>query len=102
MVMGIVRWLGRWAGTGLWVAVLAPALVLLPASVIDRGPGGNVRASMFPFALLVLDPFVWDCARNSVLLAIVVTCGSLVLGTAMARRVVSMRFWGRPVLSALL
>ncbi len=41
MGMYIVRWLGRWAGTGLWVAVLAPALALVPAAVLDRGAGGR-------------------------------------------------------------
>src|SRR3954470_13401555 len=85
MVMRVVRWLGRWAGTGLWVAVLAPAVALLPATVLDRGPGGAVRATLLPLALAALDPFLWDCVRNSVIAALVVASGSLVLGTALAR-----------------
>ncbi|MEA2633050.1 MAG: hypothetical protein QOE66_3269 [Chloroflexota bacterium] len=102
MVMRVVRWLGRWAGTGLWVAVLAPALALLPAAVLDRGPGGAVRPTLLPLALAALDPFLWDCARNSVVVAVVVASGSLVLGTGLARAGVRWRFWGRPVLGALL
>jgi len=101
MGMRILRWLGRWAGTGLWVAVLAPALALVPAAVLDRGAGGAVRPTLFPLALAALDPFLWDCARNSVAVALCVTLGSLVLGIGLARVVVRWRFWGRPVLAAL-
>src|SRR4051794_35376233 len=101
MGMRLVRWLGRWAGTGLWVAVLAPALALVPAAVLDRGPGGTVRATLLPLALAAFDPFLWDCTRNSVAVAVVVAFGSLVLGTALARIIVRWRFWGRPALAAL-
>jgi iron(III) transport system permease protein len=102
MGMRVARWLLRWAGTGLWVAVLAPALALLPAAVLDRGPeGGTVRPSLFPLALVVLDPLVWECVRNSAAMALGVALGSLVLGTGLARLVGRWRFWGRPILSAL-
>ena len=37
------RGLALWAGTGLWVAVLAPALALVPAAMLDRGPDGTAR-----------------------------------------------------------
>jgi iron(III) transport system permease protein len=101
MGMRILRWLGRWAGTGLWVAALAPAFALVPAAVLDRGAGGTVRPTLFPLALAALDPFLWDCARNSVTVALCVSLGSLVLGIGLARIVVRWRFWGRPVLAAL-
>src|SRR5436305_12685997 len=101
MGMRVIRWLGRWAGTGLWVAVLAPALALVPAAVLDRGPEGTVRPSLLPLALAALDPFLWDCLRNSVVLALLVTLGALVLGTALARVNVRTGFWGRPVLAAV-
>lgn len=99
--MRVVRWLGRWAGTGLWVAVLAPALALLPAAFLDRGPGGNVRLTLLPMALAALDPLLWECARNSVVAASLIAAGSMVLGTALARVGVRRRFWGRPALTAL-
>jgi iron(III) transport system permease protein len=102
MGMWVVRGLARWAGTGLWVAVLAPALALLPAALLDRGPEGTVRPSVFPLALAALDPFVWDCVRNSATAALVVALGSLVLGTLVARMTVRWRFWGRPVLAGLM
>jgi iron(III) transport system permease protein len=102
MGMRVVRGLARWAGTGLWVAVLAPALALLPAAVLDRGPEGTVRPSVFPLALAALDPFVWECVRNSGTAALVVALGSLVLGTVLARIIVRCRFWGRAVLAGLL
>src|SRR3954453_5042128 len=101
MGMRVVRWLGRWAGTGLWVAVLAPARALLPAAVLDRGPRGEVRPTLLPLALAALDPFLWDCVRNSVVVGLVAAAGSLVLGTALARAHVRLRFWGRPALSSL-
>src|SRR3954463_3453574 len=101
MGMRLVRWLGRWAGTGLWVAVLAPALALLPAAVLDRGPGGAARPTLLPLALAALDPFLWACAWNSAVVALVVALGSLWLGAGPAPRGVRRRFWGRPALIAL-
>lgn len=99
--MGFLRGLGRWAGMGLWLVVLAPALALVPAAVLDRGPAGEVRASVFPLALGALDPFVWDCLRNSLAVAVAVSAGSLALGVHLARLVVLRRFWGRIPLAAL-
>jgi ABC-type Fe3+ transport system permease subunit len=101
MVRRVVGWLGLWAGTGLWVVTLAPALALVPAAVLDRGPGGTARVSLFPLALTVLDPLVWDCVWNSVAVALVVAAGSLALGSGLARVCEHWRFSGRPVLWAL-
>ena len=99
--MRLLRGLGRWVGTGLWFVVLAPARALLPSAVLDRGPGGAGRWTLFPAALVVFDPFVWDVARNSLVMATLVTAMSLVLGVGLARGLVRSRFWGRPVLLAL-
>ena len=68
--------------------MLAPALCAVPAAWLDRGPGGVVRATLFPAAVVVFDPFLWACAWNSLAVATAVTCGSLVLGVALARVVV--------------
>jgi iron(III) transport system permease protein len=101
MGMRLLRWLERWAGTALWVVVLAPALAVLPSAVLDRGPGGSVRWTLFPAALVVLDPFVREVVRNSLVMATLVTGVSLILGVGLARGLFRTRFWGRPVLSAL-
>jgi ABC-type Fe3+ transport system permease subunit len=97
----LLRWIGRWAGTGLWCVVLASALAILPSAVLDRAPGGAVRGTLFPAALVVFDPFLWDVARNSLVMATLVTGVSLVLGVGLARGSVRSPFWGRPVLSGL-
>ena len=81
--MGWLRGLGRLAGIGLWIVVLAPALALAPAAFLDRGPGGSARPTMFPLALVTLDPVVWDCVWNSLAVAAVVTSGSLVAGVGL-------------------
>jgi len=100
MGMGWFRGLGRIAGLGLLAALAVPALALLPAAVLDRGPGGDVRLSWLPIALAALDPFVWQCARNSAAVAALVTAGSVAVGVGLGT-VFGRRFWGRPVLSAL-
>jgi ABC-type Fe3+ transport system permease subunit len=99
--MRLLRWLGRWAGTGLWFIVLAPALALMPAAVLDRGPAGAVRPTLFPAALAALDPFVREGVRNSLVVAAVVAGVSLVLGVGLAWGAVRRRFWGRPILVTL-
>ena len=99
--MGWLRGLGRLAGIGLWIVVLAPALALAPAAFLDRGPGGSARPTVFPLALVTLDPVVWDCVWNSLAVAAVVASGSLVAGVGLARALVRWRFRGRMPLAAL-
>lgn len=99
--MRLLRGIGRWAGTGLWLLVLAPAIALVPATVFDRGPGGEVRTSLFPFALVALDPFVWDSARNSLAVAVVVALVSLFGGVLLGRLVARRGYWGRVPFAAL-
>ena len=92
---------GRVFGALLALVLLAPALASVPAAFLDRGPGGGVRATLFPTAMALLDPFLWSCAWNSLAVAVAVTFGSLVLGVGLARIVVSWRFGGRRLLGAL-
>jgi len=84
---------GAWA----WLPVLA----LVPAALLDRGPGGAVRVGVFPAALAALDPWVWDCAWNSLMVAAGVTLAARVVGVGLARVVARWRFWGRPPLAGL-
>ena len=93
--------MGRAFGAVLWLVALLPILALGPAAVLDRGPGGSVRATPFPAALAALDPFVWVCARNSLMVAIAVTAAAGVLGVSLARMTVGWRFWGRRPLACL-
>ncbi len=93
--------LARVGAIGLTAAIGLPVALLVPASVLDRGPSGESRASFFPIALTLLDPLVWSCARNSLIVAAIVTLGSLGLGVALARAVGPWRFWGRRPLAAL-
>lgn len=80
---------------------LTPILALLPAAVLDRGPGGSVRASFLYVALAVWDPFVWSCLWHSVTMAVIVSSGSWALGVALGRMIGRWRFWGRWPLTAL-
>ena len=88
------------AGVALGAMVL-PIALLIPSALLDRGPSGGVRASLFPAALTLWDPYAWACVRNSALLATVVTAGSLMIGSTLARAVGPRRFWGRGPLCAL-
>jgi ABC-type Fe3+ transport system permease subunit len=98
---GVARRMARLGAIGFVAMLGLPVLLLVPAAVLDRAPIGTSRASLFPMALAVWDPFVWICVRNSVLNAAIVAGGSLVLGLALARTVGPWRFWGRPPLAAL-
>ncbi len=96
-----VRVLGRWLGALAWIAALLPAFALIPASFLDRGPIGPIRFTLFPAALAALDPHLWECARNSLLMAAAVTFASRFMGVTLARIVARNRFWGRPLLATL-
>ena len=84
-----------------WVVALAPIVALIPASFLDRGPGGSCRLSFFPMALTALDPHIWECFRNSILMAMAVALASRFLGVGIADIVTRRRFWGRPILAVL-
>jgi ABC-type Fe3+ transport system permease subunit len=101
MWMKMFRWLRRLGVAVLWAAALAPALALLPAAVLDRGPDGSIRPSLFPIAMSLLDPLVGDCTRNSLTMAALVTFAARVVGVGLARVATRWRFWGRGPLAAL-
>ncbi len=61
----LARGMAQWIHAGLWVVLMAPALALVPAMVLDRDAGGRVRASLFSMALTVFDPWVWDAGARA-------------------------------------
>ncbi len=82
-------------------APLAALVPLLAAMFIDLGPADERRLSAFPLALRLLDPFVWTCALQSTVFAIVVALASLVVGTGLGVLIGRRTFWGRPLLAAI-
>ena len=82
------RWMRAAARIAVGVLTVLPALALVIAVLVDRGPDGESRVSLFPIALLAFDPFAWTCARNSLIFATALTGLSLIaglwLGSAMA------------------
>ncbi len=99
--MKLVRGLGHVTRLLARVVVLAPIVALIFASFLDRGPRGSCRLTFFPMALAALDPHIWECFRNSILMAMAVTLASRLLGVGIANIVTRRRFWGRPVLAVL-
>src|SRR5262249_27530768 len=95
-----IRWWRAGARGMLGVLATMPSLALVLAVVFDRADEGPVRFSMRPMALSVLDPFVWTCARNSVIFAVVLTTAMLLVGVGLGWAVGRRRFWGRSVLGA--
>ena len=98
------RAISRATTSVLGLVLLAPVLALLPAAVLDIGPEPEARTrfSVFPLALAALDPLIWTSLWNSVAVAVIVAVGSLVIGVTLGGVVARFRFWGRPVLSALI
>jgi len=98
------RAIARATTSVLGLILLAPLLTLVPAAVLDIGPAPEARArfSVFPLALAALDPLIWTSLWNSVAVAVIVAAGSLVIGVGLGAMVARRRFWGRPVLSAMI
>ena len=72
--------------------LLGPVFLLLPASFLDSGAEGRLRVSFFSIAITLLDPFVWTCAWNSVVVASLTTSLSAVGGIWIGRIVVKQGF----------
>ena len=87
----------------LGLVLLAPVAALAVAAILDVGPPPDfpVRISVFPLALTLFDPLVWTGFWNSLTVAAFVACGSVALGLPLSHALARWRFWGRPVLSAL-
>ena len=94
----VLRWLIGWS---LLTLLVVPAWALAPALVVDRGPEGEARLSALPAALVIFDPAVGRCVRNSVVAAALVTVAALSLGLVLATVLERRRFWGRSILGFL-
>lgn len=93
--------LTRSVGLAVLLLVWLPALALIPALAVDRGPDGGPRLSPLPLALAVLDPFNLACLGHSVAAAAASAAGALVVGVAVGTITSRRRFWGRPIFAAL-
>jgi ABC-type Fe3+ transport system permease subunit len=100
--MRFPRGLGRVLGGCLLVVLLLPGLAAVPSALLDRGPDGSMRVSVFPLALAVFDPFVWTCVRNSLLAASAIAGLSMVLGVGLGWIAGLGRSWAGAPLRALL
>ncbi len=93
--------MGHGVGALAWAVALAPLPALLAATALDRGPDGNARWALFPAVLTAFDPFVWEAARNSLILATLVTFAARILGVGLARVAMRWRYVGRDLLVLL-
>ena len=89
------RWSRALARGLLRLILLLPIVALLLAVLVDRGPSGNARLSLFPMAIVALDPFAWTCFRNTLIFASVNTFAALFVGIGLGWIVARRRFWGR-------
>lgn len=94
------RWLRAAARGVVGVLTMLPAMAMVAAILVDRGPGGEFRFSLFPMALLAFDPFAWTCARNSLIAASTVTALALIGGIAIGCALPSHPYRGRAILRA--
>jgi iron(III) transport system permease protein len=78
--------------------LLVPVVAILLAVLVDRGPSGTTRLSLFPLALVALDPFASTCVRNSLIFATISSFAALILGVGVGWIVARRRFWGRTAL----
>ena len=85
----------------LGILILAPALALVAAALLDVGPAATVRFSIFPLALAVYDPLVTTSLWHSVLVAATVAVGSLVVGVSLGRIIAREPYWWRSLAAGL-
>ncbi|MDG3006553.1 hypothetical protein [Paludisphaera mucosa] len=99
MIRLVAGWLSSIA---LGLLVVGPLAALGVCALVDRGPGGEARASLFPVAVAALDPYVWTCLRNSATTAGLATLASMVAGVAIGRLIGDRGFPFRALALALL
>jgi iron(III) transport system permease protein len=99
--MNLGRMIGKFWGFGLLVLALAPVLALPLATLLERNPGGAIRASALPILLMLSDDFAWECLRNSVVASAFVTTCSFLVGIGLAAILGRARFLGSGALCLL-
>jgi len=84
----LIRLISGWfASLTLGMLVVGPLAALGVCALADLGPDGEARASLFPAAVTLLDPFVWATLRHSVLVAGLASLATIVGGTLVGRAV---------------
>jgi len=82
----LIRLIARWASSlALGLLIAGPLAAVTACALVDRGPEGEVRASLFPLALAALDPFVWTCTRQSATAAALATLLAMGAGVFLGR-----------------
>jgi ABC-type Fe3+ transport system permease subunit len=80
------------------IILLAPVVASVFCILVDRGPSGDLRMTLFPMAVVTLDPFIWTCFRNSIIFAAVNSILALIAGVGLGWIIARRRFWGRTAL----
>lgn len=93
----ITAWI---VGFAIGSAVLIPIGALFAGLILVPSEHG-VRISAFPAALVVFDPYLIACVRNSTILAIGVAISTRLIGVTLARISTRRTFWGRRPLTSL-
>lgn len=94
------QWLRATTRWSVGLLTVLPSMALVAAVLVDRGPDGEARFSLFPIALLTFDPFAWTCARNSLIFATAVTVLAVTGGVAIGGAISGRPVRGRAVLRA--
>lgn len=92
------RWIRGTARVVVGLLTMLPAIALAIALLVDFGPEGEPRLSIFPVALLAFADFTWTCARNSLLFATALTAFSLAVGMGIGLAMSGRPYRGRGVL----
>src|SRR5205823_2004070 len=82
--MRFLHLMGRGMRVVFGLLLMLPILALVPSTILDVGPGGSPRTSLFPWALVIWDPFLRVCTWNSLAMAAGVAAVSTILGLCAA------------------
>jgi ABC-type Fe3+ transport system permease subunit len=94
-MMTVAGWL---AGLG----TVLPVLAVVLASLLDLGPDGHVRFSLFPLVLVLYDSLLATSLVQSLAMAAAIVAGSTLIGVGLGTLLARFRFWGRPLLRGML
>ncbi|WP_165247804.1 hypothetical protein [Paludisphaera soli] len=99
----MIRLVARWSSSiALGLLVVGPPAAIAACALVDLGPDGELRATLFPVAIAALDPFVWTCLRQSATTAGLASLTAVVVGVVVGRLIGDRAFRLRPAALALL